>query len=324
MSDNKRYYYMRLKENFFDSDEMKILESMPDGYLYSNILLKLYLRSLKYNGRLMFNDLIPYTPPILATVTGHPVGVVEKALDIFGKLGLIEVMESGAIYMLNIQEFIGKTTTEADRRRKYDREIAAEKQKEISKKSVRNLGEISGKSTPEIEIEKDTEIEIEIEEPPAPIHPYAMERICKEKGLSESLSRKVLQWCEYRMENYEDSFLPKRFNTLISNVLAKSKKYGEEAVINQIGTAIDNHWKGMNLDKLDKKEEKRSGGRFNQMETQEYDFEAIEMALTGGNDGQIYRQGTVSPGAGGDEGLLETGTSRMGQVGGERLVLNCL
>lgn len=291
MSDNKRYYYMRLKENFFDSDEMKILESMPDGYLYSNILLKLYLRSLKYNGRLMFNDLIPYTPPILATVTGHPVGVVEKALEIFGKLGLIEIMESGAIYMLNIQNFIGKTTTEADRQRQYDREIAAEKKRnDLPQKSARNLGEILEKSTPEIEIEKetDTDIEKEREEPSAPLHPYAMERICREKGLSESLSRKVLQWCEYRMENYEDSFLPKRFNTLISNVLAKAKKYGEEAVINQIGTAIDNHWKGMNLDKLDKKEGKRSGGRFNQMEQQDYDFEALEKVLTGGTEnGQI-------------------------------------
>lgn len=174
MSDNRKYYYMRLKENFFDADEMKILESMQDGYLYSNILLKLYLRSLKYNGRLMFNDLIPYTPQIIATVTGHPVGVVEKALDIFQKLGLIEIMESGAIYMLNIQEFIGKTTTEADRRRKYDREIAAERAGEIPEKSPKNLREISGKSqrkfgeiseksTPEIEKEREKELEKEIE-----------------------------------------------------------------------------------------------------------------------------------------------------------------
>ncbi|EMW5712290.1 TPA: phage replisome organizer N-terminal domain-containing protein, partial [Enterococcus faecium] len=52
MADNKRYYYLKLKENFFDSDEMVLLESMPDGYIYSNILLKLYLRSLKHEGKL--------------------------------------------------------------------------------------------------------------------------------------------------------------------------------------------------------------------------------------------------------------------------------
>ena len=50
MADNKKYYYLKLKDNFFDSDEMIVLESMPDGYIYSNILLKLYLRSLKYEG----------------------------------------------------------------------------------------------------------------------------------------------------------------------------------------------------------------------------------------------------------------------------------
>lgn len=58
--DNKKYYYLKLKENFFESDSMVLLENMKDGYLYSNILLKLYLRSLKDGGRLMLNGAIPY------------------------------------------------------------------------------------------------------------------------------------------------------------------------------------------------------------------------------------------------------------------------
>lgn len=101
MADNKKYYYLKLKDNFFDSDATIVLESMPDGYLYSNILLKLYLRSLK-------NDRIPYNPTILAQVTRHNVGVVEKALNIFQELDLIEIMDNGAIYMLDIQNFIGE------------------------------------------------------------------------------------------------------------------------------------------------------------------------------------------------------------------------
>ncbi|NWK12126.1 phage replisome organizer, partial [Clostridium cadaveris] len=36
MADNKKYYYLKLKDNFFDTDAMIVLESMPDGYLYSN------------------------------------------------------------------------------------------------------------------------------------------------------------------------------------------------------------------------------------------------------------------------------------------------
>ena len=68
MADNRKYYYLKLKEDFFDTDEMKILESMKDGYLYSNILLKLYLKSLSNSGRLMYRNVIPYTPEILAKV----------------------------------------------------------------------------------------------------------------------------------------------------------------------------------------------------------------------------------------------------------------
>lgn len=147
MADNKKYYYMRLKENFFDSSEIILLESMPDGYLYSNILLKLYLRSLRGKGRLAINN-IPYSPEMIATVTHHPVETVKKALDIFQKLGLIEILDSGVIYMLNIQEFIGESSTEADRIRAYRQRIAQEKDVQMY-----------DKRTPEIEIEKEKETE---------------------------------------------------------------------------------------------------------------------------------------------------------------------
>ena len=127
MADNRKYYYLKLKEDFFDTDEMKILESMKDGYLYSNILLKLYLKSLSNSGRLMYRNVIPYTPEILATLTGHQVGTVEKALDVFKKLDLIEMLDNGAIYMMDIQNFIGQSSSEADRQREYYNRMKAEK-----------------------------------------------------------------------------------------------------------------------------------------------------------------------------------------------------
>lgn len=161
MSDNKKYYYLRLKDNFFDSDELKILESMKDGYLYSNILLKLYLRSLKNDGKLVVNDRIPYNAEMLASVTGHQVGTIKQALSMFKELGLIEILENGAIYMLDIQNFIGKGSTEADRQRLYDRRISEErKQKELTQS--RNLEEIFKKSPPEIELEKEIKIDKEL------------------------------------------------------------------------------------------------------------------------------------------------------------------
>jgi len=149
MSDSKKYYYLKLKDNFYDSEEMIILQNMTDGYLYSDILMKLYLRSLKNNGKLMFNDLIPYTPNVLAQVVRHQVGTVEKALKIFEQLNLIEILDNGAIYMLNIQNFIGESSTEADRVRKYRSKI---------KQDVQMLQQRNDKGTPEIE----KEIELDI------------------------------------------------------------------------------------------------------------------------------------------------------------------
>ena len=154
MADNKKYYYMRLKENFFDTNEMKVLESMQDGYKYSNILLKLYLMSLQSDGKLMLNERIPYNSQMIATITRHSVGDVEKALVLFKDLGLIKILDSGAIYMLDIQKYIGKSSTEADRQREYQRKISCSK--EICKESNK-------KSTPEIEIELEKDIDKDID-----------------------------------------------------------------------------------------------------------------------------------------------------------------
>ena len=154
MADNKKYYYLKLKENFYDSEELILLQNMPDGYLYSDILMKLYLRSLKNGGKLMFKDVIPYTPPTLAQIVRHQVGTVEKALQIFKQLGLVEILDSGAIYMLDIQNFIGESSTEADRVRNYRQKIKEEKE------GVQMLQQMYDKSTPEIEIEKEIDINI--------------------------------------------------------------------------------------------------------------------------------------------------------------------
>ena len=195
MSDNKKYYYLRLKDNFFDSDELKILESMKDGYLYSNILLKLYLRSLKNDGKLVVNERIPYNAEMLASVTGHQVGTIKQALSMFKELGLIEVLENGAIYMLDIQNFIGKGSTEADRQRLYDRRISEERKQNKLTQS-RNLEEICKKSTPEIEIELEKDIEIEEE-----IHSSAKSTTTKRKRFEKPTLSQITQYCLERNNN---------------------------------------------------------------------------------------------------------------------------
>ena len=145
MSDNRKYYYLKLKENYFDDDSIVLLESMQDGVLYSNILLKLYLKSLKHGGRLQLDEDIPYTAQMIATITRQQIGTVERALQIFLKLGLVEVLDSGTFYMSNIELLIGQSSTEAERKR------AARLQNKALSAPRTNGGHLSDIRPPEIE-----------------------------------------------------------------------------------------------------------------------------------------------------------------------------
>ena len=165
MSDNRKYYYLKLKENYFDDDSIVLLESMQDGVLYSNILLKLYLKSLKHGGRLQLDEDIPYTAQMIATITRQQIGTVERALQIFLKLGLVEVLDSGTFYMSNIELLIGQSSTEAERKR------AARLQNKALSAPRTSGGHLSDIRPPEIEIEIELEKEIEKEREGETGHP---------------------------------------------------------------------------------------------------------------------------------------------------------
>ena len=118
MAENRRFYYLKLKENFYNSETMVVLESMPDGLLYSNLLLKMYLMSLKNGGILMLNEHLPHTVQTIATFTRHQIGTVERAIKVFREFGLVEVLNDGAFYMTDIQLLIGQSSTEGERKKR--------------------------------------------------------------------------------------------------------------------------------------------------------------------------------------------------------------
>ncbi len=160
MSDNKKYYYIKLKDNYFDQDNVKILESVPNGHIYSLIIVKLYLKATKYGGQLKMTDTIPYDPSkieILANVLNHDVSHVKEAIKISNELGIISIKNSGDMWMSEIQNFIGTSSTEADRIREYRKGLQV----------IENTGfvQMYDKSTPELELElelkRDREIELE-------------------------------------------------------------------------------------------------------------------------------------------------------------------
>ncbi|EPH66151.1 phage replisome organizer protein [Enterococcus faecium 13.SD.W.09] len=135
MSDKrkKRYFWLRLKEDFFEEDTIEWLEEQPNGKEYCLIYLKLCLKSLKTEGLLVRNvgkTMIPYDAEALAKTTNSSVDTIKVAMDLFQKIGLIEVMETGEIYLSQLNELVGSET-----------EAAAVKRLERSRKASATLSQ---------------------------------------------------------------------------------------------------------------------------------------------------------------------------------------
>ena len=85
----KRYYWLKLQDNFFERDEIKIIEAMPNGKDYILFYLKIMLKSINENGRLIFKRTLPYSNEMLSTITGTNIDIVRVAVDTFIGLGLL-------------------------------------------------------------------------------------------------------------------------------------------------------------------------------------------------------------------------------------------
>lgn len=153
MSDKqkKRYYWLKLKENFFEEDTIEWLEEQPNGKEYCLFYLKLCLKSLKTEGMLVRNVgnmMIPYDPESLAKLTNSSADTVKVAMDLFHKIGLIQIMDGGEIYLSQLNELVGSETEYAI-------------QKRLQRVKEDNVQKLSGKCRLEIELEKELDIDKE-------------------------------------------------------------------------------------------------------------------------------------------------------------------
>lgn len=157
MSESKKYYWLKLKSDFFDDDTIKFIEEQENGIKYSNFYLKLCLKSLKTDGkliRLVGETLIPYDINSLSKLTGVEFDTVRSAMQLFESIGLIKVLESGEIYLSQIDELIGSETDKAQMMRR----LRAEK-----KLDGNNVTQMLPEKEIDIEKEKEKEKEIEKE-----------------------------------------------------------------------------------------------------------------------------------------------------------------
>ena len=151
----KKYYWLKLKEDFFDDDTISFIEEQENGVYYVNFYLKLCLKSVKTEGkliRLIGENLIPYDVKSLSKLTGVPVDTVVVAMKLFESIGLVKILETGEIYLSQINELIG---TETDKARIMRQKRA------VQKLDGNNVTTLLPRCYPEKEEDKDKEKEID-------------------------------------------------------------------------------------------------------------------------------------------------------------------
>jgi len=147
----KKYYWLKLKRDFFKRHDTRIIESMENGEKYLLFYMKLLVESIDHNGNLRFSDTIPYNDKMLSTITNTDIDIVRSAVKVFSELQMMEQLDDGTLYMSQVNTMIGDETEWAEKKRIYRQE-----------KQLQIEGQKKTKSDKSKSIEIDKEIDKDI------------------------------------------------------------------------------------------------------------------------------------------------------------------
>ena len=162
-----KFYWLKLKKDFFKRHDIKIVKSMSNGKDYILFYMQLLLESIDHEGALRFSETIPYDENMLSTITDTNIDIVRSAMKIFTQLGMIEVLDDQTIYMCEVSKMIGSETAAAGRKRAQRERDAARLAAGNDAETLRltsNCDNVTTRSqNSHIEIEKEKEKELDIE-----------------------------------------------------------------------------------------------------------------------------------------------------------------
>ena len=155
MAENKRYYWLRLQDDFFQSKRIKKLRSLAGGDTFTIIYLKMQLLSISKGGCLEYTGLEDSFAKELALDLDEKPDNVEITVSYLLNVGLLETSDNCEYKLPFVIQNIGSETASAQRVREF-RERSKTLQCNNDVTNVKQLGNV--------EIEKEKDIEIDIKE----------------------------------------------------------------------------------------------------------------------------------------------------------------
>ena len=121
--EEKKYYWIKLKTNFFDLPTIDWIMSQNNGCEYIVLYQMLCLKTANTDGKLVSQIgemLIPYDIEKIVRDTKYfSTDTVRVALDLFKNLGLIYVSDDNTMTISNYGEMVGSETSSAKRVREW-------------------------------------------------------------------------------------------------------------------------------------------------------------------------------------------------------------
>lgn len=155
----KRYFWLKLYEDFFTSKRIKKLRSIAGGDTYTIIYLKMQLKALKTDGYLYFDGVMNDFAEELALDLDEKPDDVKVAINYLMSVGLLETNDGEQYKLPFLDKCIGSETAHAQRQRDYVKR-KKERLASLNDASVTQMLQVDDADI-DIDIEKEIEIDIE-------------------------------------------------------------------------------------------------------------------------------------------------------------------
>ena len=218
----KRYYWLKLKQDFFADPRIKKLRRIAGGDTYTVILLKLMLLTVKSDGVLIYEGIENTLALELALKMDEDDKNVEATLIYMQSMNLLQELDPQTYDIPQVRELTGSESESAARVRKH------RKKKEVKSLHCNALVTSSNEIvTTEIETEKEIELETDTETESDPLFEQWLDEYCssaKNPPAYKAMMRKKFS------EGNEDAQMA--FQTWKSTYLEKHQKEEYEKRIN--------------------------------------------------------------------------------------------
>ena len=115
----KKYYWLKLKEDFFRDKKIKKLRRLAGGDTYTIIYLKMQLLSLKREGKLLFEGVEETFVEELALEIGEEPDNVKMTVAYLASKGLLEEVDVDEYMLPQAVESMGSESSSAERVRRH-------------------------------------------------------------------------------------------------------------------------------------------------------------------------------------------------------------